>query len=304
MNINKKYVLPACLALFAIGMSALIAEKAWSEKQQQIDLVRNFYKDHLSRPDPRQPNQLPSGSFYSRELEALVDANTHLCESLSRGDEICGFGADTDAFLQAQEGAPGLNFEKSGFKAERSGDDTVDVFFNVYPEMGEAYARQLRYRLVKETAGWRVNDVLFSSGGSMRQEIKRENGAILASARELADAAAWVFHYLGNEDAIERAERFIAFPVQVCDEYGVCVAMKRDDARLRFALEALRSVYYGHDADAGVAPDLSFLPKAGQVPASEGKVATVGALAFTFQNTAWWITKIDLRRPAAITERR
>jgi hypothetical protein len=302
MKIIKKYVLPLCLALFVIGISALMAEKAWSEKQQQLNLITDFYKDHLSRPEYRPPSQLPAGSFYSRELEALVDANSHLCDSLSRGDEICGYGADGDVFLQSQEIAPGLDFEKSGFKAVRSDENTVDVSFNAYPEMGEAYARRIKYVLVKEQAGWRVNDVLLAAGRSMRQELKRENEAILADARELAHAAAWVFHYLGNPDAIERAERFIAFPVQICDEYGVCAAMKRDDTRLRFALEALRSAYYGHDVP--ISPDLGFLPKAGQVAANDGKVVDVDALAFTFQNTAWWITKIDLRRPATLTEQR
>jgi hypothetical protein len=295
----KRYLLPLCIVLFVIGLSGLMAEKAWSEKQQQLDLITNFYKDHLSRPEYRPPGQLPAGSFYSRELESLVDANSHLCDSLSRGDEICGYGADGDVFLQSQEIAPGLNFEKSGYQAVRSAENTIDVSFNVYPEMGEAYARRLSYLLVKEPGGWRVNDVLFA-GSSMRQEIQRENEAILADARELANAAAWVFHYLGNPDAIERAERFIAFPVQVCDEYGACAAMKRDDSRLRFALEALRSIYYGHDGD--FTPDLGFLPKTGEVTASHGKVVAVDALAFTFQNTAWWITKIDLRRPAAPTE--
>jgi hypothetical protein len=299
MKFRKEYLLPIGGVLFVIGASVLMANKAWSEKQQQVDIVRNFYRDHLARPEYRAPSQLTSGSFYSQELEALVDANSHLCDSLSRGDDICGYGADGDVFLQSQEVSPRLTLDKAGFKAVRSEEGTVGVSFNAYPEMGEAYARQIRYLLVRQPAGWRVNDVLFSNGRSMRDELKRENEAILADARELASTAAWVFHYLGNADAIERAERFIASPVQVCDEYGACATMKRDDTRLRFALEALRSIYYGHDE--AITPDLGFLPQAGQVTASDGKVVEVGALAFTFKNTAWWITKIDLRRPAAVT---
>jgi hypothetical protein len=300
MTLQKKHLLPIGFLLFVIGVPVLMANKAWSEKQQQVDLLRNFYRDHMARPDYRAPSQVPARSFYSQELEALIDTNSHLCDSLSRGDDICGYGVDGDVYLQSQEMAPGLSLDKSGFKAVRSGEDTVDVSFNAYPERGDAYARRMQYMLVKQNAAWRVNDVLFSDGRSMRDEIKRENDAVLADARELAGTAAWVFHYLGNADALERAERFIAFPVRVCDEYGACTAMKRDDARLRFALEALRSLYYGHDE--AITPDLGFLPKAGQVTASDGKVVDVGALAFTFQNTAWWITKIDLRRPTALTE--
>jgi hypothetical protein len=288
MTLQKKHLLPIGFVLFVIGASVLMANKAWSEKQQQLDLISNFYRDHMARPDYRAPSQVPAGSFYSQELEALVDANSHLCDSLSRGDEICGYGVDGDVYLQSQEMAPGLSLDKSGFKAVRSGDDTVEVSFNAYPERGEAYARRMQYMLVKQNAAWRVNDVLFSNGRSMRDEIKRENDEILAHALELADAAGWVFNYLGNQDMLDRAVRFIASPVQVCDQYGTCAAMKRDDARLLQALDALA----GH----GNGNDMSLVPKPGEIVASEGKVVAVGALDFSFQNKAWWVTRIDLRR--------
>jgi hypothetical protein len=295
MKLNKTHLLPAGLALFAIAAMGLLADKTWSEKQQQLDLITNVYKDHLSRLEVRQASQMPAG-FYSHELESLVTANSHLCDSLSRGDEICGYGADGDVFLDTQETGPGLDFEKSGFKAERSGDDAVEVSFNVYPERGEAYARRLTYQLVREGSGWRVDDVRFANGATMRQEIGRENEAVLASASDLADTASWVFHYLGNEDAMERATRFIAFPVQVCDEYGSCTGMRKDDPRLLQALDALRSVYYGH---APGEEGLRLPPKVAQVAAAEGKVVAVDALDFSFQARAWWITKIDLSRVTA-----
>ena len=286
MKLNKKYLLPAGLALFFIAVAALLADKAWSERQRQLDLITDFYKDHLSRPETRQASQLPAGSFYSRELEALVDANSLLCDSLSRGDDICGYGADGDVFLQAQEVSPSLDFERSGFTASRSEDNIVDASFNVHPDMGESHARRIRYVLVKEPHGWRVDDVLFADGGSMRRELQRENDQVKARARDLADAAGWVFNYLRNEGALDRAARFIAFPVQVCDQYGACAALRRDDARLMQALDAL--------ADGGV--DLGLLPKPGEVAAGDGKVVAVGAFDFTFQTKAWWVTKIDLGR--------
>lgn len=291
----KRRLLPLGMVLFVLALAALMADKSWSEKQQQLDLIANFYKDHLARPEARQASQLPAGSFYSKELEALVDANLQLCDSLSRGDDICGYGADGDVFLDAQEVSPTLDFERAHFNVARSGENTVDASFNVYPDMGgSAYDRHIRYVLVKEDSGWRVDDMLYDQGRSMRQELQRENEAVLARARDLSDTASWVFNYLGNEDMLDRAVRFIAFPVQVCDRYGACFAMKRDDQRLLQALDAL-GAQTGADADPG------FLPKPGEVTASEGKVVAVSALDFTFQNKAWWITKIDLRRASSPT---
>ena len=162
----------------------------------------------------------------------------------------------------------------------------VEASFNLYPDMGTAYDRQIRYVLVQQDDGWRVDDMLFSQNRSMRVELLQENDAILARARDLGDTAGWVFNYLRNEDMLDRAVRFIAFPVQVCDQYGVCAAMKRDDPRLMQALDAL----VDSKADAGN------LPKPGDVQAGEGKVISVSALDFTFRNRAWWVTKIDLRR--------
>ena len=283
MKFNKKYLLIGGLGLFCVAVTGLLADKDASEKQQQVDLIASFYKDHLSQPDKQQASQLPANSFYSRDLEALVEANAQLCDSLSRGDDICGYGADGDVFLQTQETAPNLDFERSGFKAVRAADGVVDVSFNVYPDMGKAYDRKLRYLLVREKAGWRVDDVQYN-GSSMRQDIQRENSEILTRARDLSDTANWVFHYIANDDTLDRATRFIAFPLQVCDHYGSCDSIKRDDPRLMSALEAARST------------DDSRLPKPGQVKAEQNHTVSVNALDFTFRNKAWWITKIDLSR--------
>jgi hypothetical protein len=285
MKINKKRLLPLAIGLFVFAMVGLLADKAWSEKQQQLDLITDFYRDHLARPDKRQPSQVPPG-FFTPELEALIDANNQLCYSLSRSDDICGYGADSDVFLDAQEASPSLDFERSSFRISRIGDNVVEATFNVYPDMGTAYDRQIRYVLVQGDEGWRVDDMLFAQNRSMRVELLQENDAILARARDLGDTAGWVFNYLRNGDMLDRAVRFIAFPVQVCDQYGVCTAMKRDDPRLMQALDYLSD----NKGDSDV------LPPPAEAQAADGKVIAIGALDFTFQNRAWWVTRIDLRR--------
>lgn len=286
MKINKKRLVPVGAVLFALALGGLIADIVWTVRQQQLDLITNFYQDHLARPEMRQASQLPAGAFFSKELEALVDSNQQLCDSLSRGDDVCGYGADGDVFLDAQEVPPTLDFERAQFKVTRAGENEVDASFNIHPDMGKGSERQIRFVLVKEDNGWRVDDMLYAQQRSMRQELQKENQAVLARARELADAAGWVYNYLAREDMMDRAVRFIAFPVKVCDEYGVCAAMKRDDARLLHALHALGD---------GIG-EAGFLPRPGEIVAGEGKVVAVHALDFTFQNRAWWVTRIDLRR--------
>lgn len=171
MKINRKRLVPLGVGLFAFAILALMADIAWSVRQQQLDLITNFYKDHLARPETRQASQLPSGSFFSKDLEALVDANLQLCDSLSRGDDVCGYGADGDVFLDAQEVAPTLDFERAHFRVERAGENIIEASFNIHPDMGSAYDRRIRFVLVDETDGWRVDDMLYSQGRSMRQEL-------------------------------------------------------------------------------------------------------------------------------------
>ncbi|MQA22840.1 hypothetical protein [Rugamonas rivuli] len=187
MRINQKYVLPlaALLGATTIGVASLLAYKARAE-QDQVDFITNFYKGYLSTPARRTP---PAGSFYSAELEALLATNHELCGKLARNDEICGYDADGDVLLDAQETAPGLDFNKAGFKAVHAGKARVDASFNVFPVQGKNYQRQIRFVLKLEDAGWRVDNMLFGTNGAytdanaMRMDIQHENETLLARAQ-------------------------------------------------------------------------------------------------------------------------
>jgi hypothetical protein len=299
MKAKNKYLLSSSVVLCVVATTMALGFHPKSD-EQPVQFITNFYKDYLSQPGMKRTDNLPAGTFYSKGADALIATNDHLCGTLSRGDEICGYGADADMILNAQEIDPNLNFEKARFKAIASGKATVDVFFNVYPELGEPYDRTIRYVLAKEKAGWRVDDVFFDDGGgfpvnrSMRSEINQENEAILYRAREIAHVAGWVFLYLRNGDMLDRAERFVTIPVQVCSESGSCRTVQKGDEGLRQTMAALHRAYYRESDDT---TDLSgFLPNEGLAGAVEGKVITVDALDFTFQNKGWWITKIDLGR--------
>ncbi|MQA38100.1 hypothetical protein [Rugamonas aquatica] len=187
MGINTKYVWPlaALLGATSIGTASLLAYKAQSERQQ-VDFITRFYQGYLADARRTPP---PAGSFYSAELEALLAANHALCGRLAHDDEICGYDADGDVLLDAQETAPGLDFQQAGFKAVHAGRARVDASFSIFPGAGNNYQRQIRFVLKREDGGWRVDNMLFGANGvftetnAMRPDILHENQALLARAR-------------------------------------------------------------------------------------------------------------------------
>ncbi|WP_167759778.1 hypothetical protein [Massilia horti] len=299
MQAKKKYLLTFSLLLCVVAAMMGFSYYVKARDREQVEFITSFYKNYLSMPETQQGYYvIPPGSFYSKGAEARIETNAKLCGTLSRGDEICGYGADYDVFLDAQEIDPKLSFEKAGFKAVVSGKNTVDVSFKVYPEYGADYDRKMRYVLVKENSSWRVDDVLvaekgrFSERNSMRNEIEYENQHILEEAREISEAATWVFSYLRDADMLDRAERFVAFPVQLCSAVGTCQTLQKGDTRLRQTMLALHKAYYKGDSDTTVLD--GYWPKPGLERVEQGKVIKLDAFNFTFQGKAWWITKIDL----------
>jgi hypothetical protein len=299
MNTNAKVLLSSGLVICAAATMTALRYQAASERQQQVEFITNFYKNYLARPWSGRSNILPIGVFYSTGADALLTTNFVLCQTLSRGDNICGYGADGDVFLNGQEIDPDLTFEKARFQAIASGTNTVDVSFNVYPELGSDYGRKIRYVFVKEAAGWRVDDVVFGDGGrfpaeqSLRNEVRRENEAVLAQARDIVDVARWVSAYLSRDEMLDRAERFVSKKVLICSEGGGCESVGKDEgsAKLRGAMQALHQAYHADDSDR--VTELGDFAQARESPA-EGESVQIDALAFTFRGKAWWITKIDL----------
>lgn len=187
MSFNKKHYLPTAALVGAtiIAVASLLAYKARSERQQ-VDFITRFYSSYLGEARRAPP---PAGTFYSDDLEALLAANHELCGKLARHDEICGYDADGDVFLDAQETASGLTLDKAGFKAAYAGNGTVDVSFNVFPGQGDNYRRQIRFVLTLEDAGWRVDDMLFGAK-TLRRDVLHENETLLARARTGGGATA------------------------------------------------------------------------------------------------------------------
>jgi hypothetical protein len=298
--IRGKYLAPLVLVIATIG---LLAYKARADGQEQIAIITGFYKSYVTNRDRLRNDDLLGGSFYSKNVEALLAINRERCENPSRSDEVCGYGADGDVVLNTQETTDNLTFEKLRFKATRFGVNTIDVSFNVFPEYGEDYDRRIRYIFVKENGEWRVDNVYFASDSgftaseSLRVQVQQENEQTLISNRDVADTANKIFSYLSDDDGLHYIEERMAFPVQICDRAGSCSYVRQCEVELREAFIAMRLAYYGDTksiTEFVSAPDLSVLPK--QIPWAENKVVAIDALDFTFRHNAWRVTTIDLRR--------
>lgn len=289
------------LAAFAAGVAFAVWHENKSAGQQQVAFLTNIYKVYLAAR-PESPRREPAtGTFYSRATESAIANNYSLCERLSRSDGVCGYGADGDVFLQTQETSPDLNFQNARFVATKSGRNMVDVSFTTWPGQGVEADRTLRYVLAKESGGWRVVDVIPRSDGvfaaeeSLRGQIAEENARLMTDAADLADTLGWIFVFLRQVDMADRVERFVAFPVEICERSGHCQSFPKGDAKLNEVVAQLRRTYYRGDED--VTTDwTTHFPQTPHGKLVDGNVAKLDALDLTFRSDAWWITRIDLRR--------
>lgn len=301
MNAGKS-LMAACALLMGVGsLAGCNTPPADAEGEKQRKFIQAFYQDHLQARLKQQYNHAPApGSFYSKNAEALIAENTTICETLVRNDNICGYGANWDQYLASQETDPNLTYVSANVRLRSVVKNAVDISFNVYPEYGADSERTIRYVLVEEKGGWRVDDVLYEDGGrftathSMRHMIAEENAHFIADAADVSDTSSWVFIFLRYTDMLERAERFVSSPVTICSG-GQCVAAKAGDGKIRSTMMALHQAYYVGDSDDVTVLD-AHLPHVDGQAVRDGAIVDADVFRFTFYGRAWWITKIDLDR--------
>ncbi|MFZ3231703.1 MAG: hypothetical protein WA160_15955 [Pseudobdellovibrio sp.] len=105
----------------------------------------------------------------------MIQENLATCKEKA-GTDVCGWGADGDIYLDAQEIDPQLTFKNSQFVITAVDPETVKVSFNVYPSLKESkdfYNRTIVYHMLLEKGKWVVND-LISNDSSARKIIQEE----------------------------------------------------------------------------------------------------------------------------------
>lgn len=140
-----------------------------SKTPEQL-LVENFYKRYFKQP---KDTALP----LSTSFQNLIDANDKACQQYGEGP--CGWGSDGDVYLDTQEVDPNLSFENSGFTICEPKPHVVEVTFNVYPSLKNAYYdKDLQFVMIFEDGQWVVDDII-THGQSGRLEIQKEISSLL-----------------------------------------------------------------------------------------------------------------------------
>jgi hypothetical protein len=149
-----------------------------------ISFVTEFYRSYLDAYPKSVVNSdsfLIAHPFFSKSVNALLDSNIKVC-SEKAGTDICGYGADCDIFLNAQETGPNLTFKTSRITAHEISSGLIEISYTVYPN-GEKkyYEHTRRLKLVQDDGQWRVDDIFeqdtsgkFPIESSMRYMIRQE----------------------------------------------------------------------------------------------------------------------------------
>jgi hypothetical protein len=297
--LKMKSVLPVVLVMSSMPAWAATSE---SPEQAQIKFITDFYHGILDG----QGADRKDTPFFSKSLEKRLDEDHKACAEKSRGDDICGADADTDIYTNSQDSGPGLNFKNSEFKAKSVGKNLIEASFTLSPGDHDYYARKFRFKMTQEGDKWRVDDLLtqlrVKSGKlefiSLRDEIRSDLEHLENVAKDLSDAASWVMLHLETPDELDRVSKFTAFPVTLCEKKNSCApAPAKDDSRFKAALQKLNE-YYGYDSNSKknrhpFPGPKDFGKKESKNP-KPNQAVPYGPFTFTYQNGAWWVTKIDL----------
>lgn len=170
--------------LFALCSSVTFA----SGRKTAVDSVRDFYRRYLGDGDSKLPKTPPPTIALSKAFFAELAKTKAICNKYGEGP--CGWGADGDKYLDAQEIDPILNYSNSRITISENAPGAVQVKLNVYPsarDAGDAYDRTITYMMVVEHGSYVVDDVAYADGVSLRKKLLSERAYTWAHPRQ--DAA-------------------------------------------------------------------------------------------------------------------
>lgn len=162
------------LLLLLFGFSHSVA----AATDSPVNTVTDFYKVYLESGYKQMPASARPAMPLSSGFGTVVRNTAHACQQYA--DYPCGWGADGDEYLDAQEYDPALSYQNSGITIAEIKPGVVQVVLNVYPSItnaGNYYVRKITYNMLKESGKWVVDDVMYADG-------KSEKAVLIEEAKE------------------------------------------------------------------------------------------------------------------------
>jgi hypothetical protein len=160
----------------------MISVLAFASGNEPIDIVRDFYKKYFEYLHTKKRNSPSPRIKLSEQFQKSVDKNSYVCENYASG--VCGWQADGDAYLDAQEIDPNLTFTNSGITFTSIEKGIVEVKLNVYPSEKadkKYYLREIKYKMILEKGAWVIDDIIYKDSGSSRKAFEKETAEYLAN---------------------------------------------------------------------------------------------------------------------------
>lgn len=177
--VNEIFRLSIFLSLF------VFAGYVHAETTGAKDTIYNFYKSYFSSLNAGGKAKInPVELAYSKSFDREISRNKELCKKFP--GEICGWGADGDVYLDAQDYADNLNFANSRLKVSESPGGLVNVSFVLFPSDKQVQdgERHISFKMIFESNKWVVDNILYGKNASARNQIKSENASIIEDLKK------------------------------------------------------------------------------------------------------------------------
>ncbi len=258
---------------------------ATNDQQAQIRAVTDYYTRYLN-----QEYEQGWPSIFSSHLIKALDDNINHCRKFIRNANICGYTADGDLLLNAQDYSEHLNFSNSKFLAISKPNNQLVVSFMLFPEEGEEDEgnREINFTMAKENNQWKIDDIESSAYASMDSE----NAALIEYNQSLENA---LFDLQTIFEIAESHyfELFINNQTKICAEQS-CKVINSDSVSGVF--QKIFDKYYRKTTDDTVETIRPLFPQ--PLPKlstpKEGDTTKVGIFSWIYKNNLWIITEINL----------
>lgn len=134
--------------------------------------LENFYKTYLEKRSAQPP--------FTRAFAAAIAENDRLCQQ-SDHDEVCGWQAQGNPYLDGQDFGKNLTYDQDHIKImEIDASGKIQVRLNPFPEKKNASdERIIIYKMTMEDGHWVVDDIFTNRGqNSMRKLLQDENSKL------------------------------------------------------------------------------------------------------------------------------